>query len=63
MSGHHQHILYVRGEPIVCTPEHAYLCFMRTNMDYLIMGSYLLDKKEQKKLEHDIDWQKEYELD
>lgn len=53
----------VRGEPIVCTPEHAYLCFMRTNMDYLIMGNFLLVKKEQKKLEHDIDWKKEFELD
>ncbi len=37
----------VRGEPIVCTPEDAYKCFMRTNMDYLIMGSFLLDKKRQ----------------
>ncbi|MFH0732498.1 MAG: carbamoyltransferase [Candidatus Omnitrophota bacterium] len=37
----------VRGEPICCTPEDAYKCFMRTNMDYLIMGSYLLNKKEQ----------------
>lgn len=36
----------VRGEPIVCTPHDAYKCFMRTNMDYLIMGSYMLDKKE-----------------
>lgn len=53
----------VRGEPIVCAPEHAYTCFMRTNMDYLIMGNYLLDKKEQKALEHDVDWQKEFELD
>jgi carbamoyltransferase len=53
----------VRGEPIVCRPEEAYTCFMRTNMDYLIMGSYLLDKKEQQALEHDIDWQKEFELD
>lgn len=35
----------VRGEPIVCTPEDAYLCFMRTNMDYLIMGNYLIEKK------------------
>ena len=31
----------VRGEPIVCTPEHAYLCFMRTNMDYLLLGNFL----------------------
>ncbi len=53
----------VRGEPIVCTPENAFTCFMRTHMDYLIMGNYLLDKKEQKALEHDVDWQKEFELD
>jgi len=53
----------VRGEPIVCAPEHAYTCFMRTNMDYLIMGNYLIDKKEQKALEHDSDWKKEFELD
>jgi carbamoyltransferase len=53
----------VRGEPIVCAPEHAYTCFMRTNMDYLIMGNFLLDKKEQKALEGDIDWKKEFELD
>jgi len=37
----------VRGEPIVCTPEDAYECFMRTNMDYLIMGSFLLGKHDQ----------------
>jgi len=53
----------VRGEPIVCTPEDAYLCFMRTNMDYLIMGNFLLEKKEQKPLEKDIDWLREFELD
>lgn len=53
----------VRGEPIVCKPADAYLCFMRTNMDYLIMGNFLLAKTEQKVLEHDIDWQKEFELD
>jgi carbamoyltransferase len=53
----------VRGEPIVCTPEHAYLCFMRTNMDYLVLGNYLLDKKEQPELKKDIDWRKEFELD
>ncbi len=53
----------VRGEPIVCTPEDAYLCFMRTNMDYLIMGNYLLEKTEQKPLDKDIDWLREYELD
>jgi carbamoyltransferase len=53
----------VRGEPIVCTPEDAYRCFMRTNMDYLIIGNYLLDKTEQKPLDNDTDWQKEFELD
>ena len=37
----------VRGEPIVCTPDDAYLCFMRTNMDQLVLGHHLLDKKEQ----------------
>ena len=53
----------VRGEPIVATPKDAYLCFMRTNMDYLIMGNILLEKKEQKPLDKDIDWLREYELD
>jgi carbamoyltransferase len=53
----------VRGEPIVCTPQDAYLCFMRTDMDYLVLGNFLIDKKDMPKLQHDIDWQKEYELD
>ena len=53
----------IRGEPIVCTPEDAYLCFMRTNMDYLLLGNFLLKKKGQKPLEKDIDWLKEFELD
>ncbi len=53
----------VRGEPIVCTPEDAYLCFMRTGMDYLIIGNYLLEKKDQKPLKADTDWRKEFELD
>jgi carbamoyltransferase len=53
----------VRGEPIVCTPEEAYLCFMRTNMDYLLIGNFLIKKEEQKQLEKDIDWMKEFELD
>ena len=53
----------VRGEPIVCTPKDAYLCFMRTEMDYLIMGNYLLDKREQKTLVGDSDWRSEFELD
>ena len=53
----------VRGEPIVCTPEEAYLCFMRTNMDYLILENFLLSKVDQKPLEKDVNWQKEFELD
>ena len=53
----------VRGEPIVCTPEHAYLCFMRTNMDFLLLQNFLLEKKDQKPLDKDIDWLKEFELD
>lgn len=53
----------VRGEPVVCTPEHAFLCFMRTNMDYLLLENFLIEKKEQKPLDKDIDWLKEFELD
>ncbi|MBH09541.1 MAG: hypothetical protein CMG74_04155 [Candidatus Marinimicrobia bacterium] len=53
----------VRGEPIVCTPKDAYLCFMRTEMDYLIMGNYLLDKSDQKPLSGDYDWRSQFELD
>ena len=53
----------VRGEPIVCTPENAYRCFMRTEMDYLVLGNFVLDKQEQKPLEGDSDWKNEFELD
>jgi len=53
----------VRGEPIVCSPEDAYLCFMSTNMDYLFMGNCLLERVEQKPLDKDINWLKEFELD
>lgn len=53
----------IRGEPIVCTPEDAYLCFIRTNMDYLIVGNFLIEKKDQKPLDKDIDWLREFELD
>ena len=53
----------VRGEPIVCSPEDAYRCFMRTNMDYLVMGPFLLDKTRQKPLEEDVDWKRQFELD
>ncbi len=53
----------VRGEPIVCTPEHGWLCFMRTNMDYLVLGNFLLEKKEQQPLDKDINWLRDFELD
>jgi carbamoyltransferase len=53
----------VRGEPIVCTPQDAYLCFMRTEMDHLVLGPFLLDKKRQPALQDDVDWRKAYELD
>ena len=53
----------VRGEPIVCSPEDAYLCFMRTDMDYLVMGNFVLNKIDQPKLENDEDWRSKYVLD
>ena len=53
----------VRGEPIVCTPHDAYLCFMRTNMDHLVLGHHLLDRREQPPLREDVDWRTIYELD
>jgi len=53
----------VRGEPIVNKPEEAYTCFMRTDMDYLLLGNFLLDKNEMAELKKDIDWKKEFELD
>jgi carbamoyltransferase len=53
----------VRGEPIVCTPEDAYRCFMRTEMDLLVLGNYLVYKVDQKPLELDADWRKEFVLD
>jgi carbamoyltransferase len=53
----------VRGEPIVCTPEDAYRCFMRTEMDVLVLENCVLYKADQKPLETDTDWKKEFELD
>ena len=53
----------VRGEPIVCTPEDAYRCFMRTEMDVLVLENCVLNKADQKRLEADTDWRKEFELD
>jgi carbamoyltransferase len=53
----------VRGEPIVCTPEDAYRCFMRTEMDYLVIENYLLAKSDQPAWERDDSWKDEFELD
>ncbi len=53
----------VRGEPVVCTPEDAYRCFMRTEMDYLVVGNYLLAKPDQPEWENDDKWKTEFALD
>lgn len=53
----------VRGEPIVCSPDDAYRCFMRTEMDYLVMGNYLFDKKEQPNWDKSDNWKEEFKLD
>jgi len=53
----------VRGEPIVCSPHEAFTCFMRTRMDYLVMGHFLLDKIQQKPWQDDDKWKEEFELD
>jgi len=53
----------VRGEPIVCTPEDAYRCFMRTEMDYLVVENYLLAKPGQPQWQKDDSWMTEFELD
>jgi carbamoyltransferase len=53
----------VRGEPIVCTPEDAYRCFMRTEIDVLVLENCVLDKTAQPPLPGDTDWRSEFELD
>ncbi|MEG4288648.1 carbamoyltransferase [Microcoleus sp. C2C3] len=53
----------IRGEPIVCTPEDAYRCFLRTEMDYLVLENFLLAKSEQPTQTQDDSWKKEFELD
>ena len=53
----------VRGEPIVCTPQDGYLCFMRTNMDILAMDRFYMVKADQPPLEEDVDWRDLFELD
>jgi carbamoyltransferase len=53
----------VRGEPIVCTPEDAYRCFMRTNMDVLVLENFILEKTEQAPIAEDQSWREEFVLD
>ena len=53
----------VRGEPIVCTPEDSYRCFMRTEMDYLVLETCVLDKREQPQFVEKIDWRKQFTPD
>jgi carbamoyltransferase len=55
----------IRGEPIVCTPEHAYRCFMATDMDVLVMGNQLLYKEEQPEAtQHDVErYKAQFQLD
>ena len=53
----------VRGEPIVCSAADSYRCFMRTEMDYLVVENCILDKTQQPALKNDTDWQQEFELD
>lgn len=53
----------VRGEPIVCTPEDAFRCFMRTSIDHLVIGNFILNKEEQKPWEDEANWEKEFRLD
>jgi len=53
----------VRGEPLVCAPKDAYLCFMRTEMDVLVLNSFVLRKADQPALTGDVDWQRQFDLD
>ena len=53
----------VRGEPIVCTPEDAYRCFMRTEMDILVLGSFILRKEDQPAWTEEKDWREDFVLD
>ena len=53
----------VRGEPIVCTTADAYRCFMRTEMDYLVVENFILCKKDQPQIQEDVSWKTEFALD
>ena len=53
----------VRGEPIVCSPQDAYQCFMRTDMDWLVINNCLFEKSSQPKWEETQEWRQEFQLD
>jgi carbamoyltransferase len=53
----------VRGEPIVCKPDEAYTCFMRTNMDVLVLDKFVMYKPDQKPFNDNVDWRKQFALD
>ena len=53
----------VRGEPIVCSPADAYQCFMRTGIDYLVLGPFVLDKSLQPEWKEASEWRSEFQLD
>jgi carbamoyltransferase len=53
----------VRGEPIVCTPHDAFVCFMRTHIDTLVLGPYVLRKADQPEWKESAKWQAEFQLD
>ena len=53
----------VRGKPIVATPEHAFTCFMRTNMDALVLENFILEKADQPPMAREEAWQQEFALD
>ena len=53
----------VRGEPIVCSPKDAYRCFMRTELDLLVLEDCILEKEKQSPVDDDDSWRQEYELD
>ena len=53
----------VRGEPIICTPEDAYRCFMRTEIDVLVLDDFVLEKAAQSQVLDETDWREEFTLD
>jgi carbamoyltransferase len=53
----------VRGEPMVCSPEDSYRCFMRTEMDFLILENFVIDKKDQPPFSETADWRSQFRLD